>query len=301
MDALSTVQRWPVDHAAVGVVDFPPQRVGPTPQGALPTDPYRGRPVTVGPSDRVFAWASVTKVATALAVLVALEEGTVDLDQPAGPRGSTVRHLLAHASGLGPEPGAPLAPPGAVRIYSNAGYTVLADVLAERSSIAFADYLRQAVLEPLGLDGTVLDDTGPSGAASGLSGPLSDLLALGIELARPTLVSETTVRVATTVHFPDLVGVLPGFGRFDPCPWGLGPEVRGAKSPHWTGATNSPATFGHFGQSGSFLWVDPDADVVCCGLADRRFGPWSQRAWPALADAVLAEVADRRFQAGPDG
>jgi hypothetical protein len=47
--------------------------------------------------------------------------------------------------------------------------------------------------------------------------------------------------------------------------------------------------------------VDPDADVVCCGLADRRFGPWSQRAWPALADAVLAEVADRRFRAGPDG
>jgi CubicO group peptidase (beta-lactamase class C family) len=85
--------------------------------------------------------------------------------------------------------------------------------------------------------------------------------------------------------------VLPGFGRQDPCDWGLGVELRDGKHPHWTGRRNSPQTFGHFGQSGSFLWVDPVAGVACAGLADRDFGPWAADAWPDLADRVLAELA----------
>ncbi len=92
------------------------------------------------------------------------------------------------------------------------------------------------------------------------------------------------------MQFAGLAGVLPGFGHFDPCDWGLGPEIRDAKQPHWTGAANAPATFGHFGRSGSFLWIDPDAGIACAGLCNRPFGPWAARAWPALADAVLAET-----------
>jgi CubicO group peptidase (beta-lactamase class C family) len=240
----------------------------------------------------------VTKPATALAVLVAVEEGTLALDEPAGPGGSTVRHLLAHASGLGPEPGPPLARPGVSRIYSNVGFAILGELLAERSGMGFREYLRQGVLGPLGMAGTVLDDVPGGAPAAGLSGPLDDLLALGVELARPTLISGGTHRALTSAQFPDLAGVLPGYGRFDPCPWGLGVEIRGHKVPHWTGTTNSPATFGHFGQSGSFLWVDPVAGAVCAGLADRPFGLWAQRAWPPLSDAVLAELGT---PAGPAG
>ena len=95
-----------------------------------------------------------------------------------------------------------------------------------------------------------------------------------------------------------MAGVLPGFGWFDPCDWGLGVEIRGNKHPHWTGTANSPRTFGHFGRSGSFLWVDPEAGVICAGLADRPFGPWATRAWPPLADAVLAEWASARAGVG---
>jgi len=93
------------------------------------------------------------------------------------------------------------------------------------------------------------------------------------------------------VAFPGLRGVLPGVGRMDPCDWGLGFEIRGRKSPHWTGSRNSPATFGHFGRSGTFLWVDPEAGLALVGLTDREFGPWALDAWPALSDAVLEAAA----------
>jgi CubicO group peptidase (beta-lactamase class C family) len=288
MDALRLVDEWPVDSGTVGVIGV---RTVATESGSLRSDLVD----STGPADRPFPWASVTKVASALAVLVAAEEGTLSLDDPVGPPGATVRHLLAHASGLGPEPGPPLAVPGESRIYSNVGYQVLADLITERSGISFADYLAQGVLEPLHMANTVPQADTPSGlAAAGLVGPLVDLLALGREWSDPTLVSRDTHRAATTVQFPHLAGVLPGFQRFDPCDWGLGVEIRGHKQPHWTGTTNSEKTFGHFGRSGSFLWVDPVAGVICAGLSDRPFGLWATRSWPRLADAVLAEVARGR-------
>jgi CubicO group peptidase (beta-lactamase class C family) len=290
MDALGQVARWPLDRAGAAVLRFDP-----------PTDDRAAaaaQPVGVtGPTEQPFPWASVTKPATALAALVAVEEGTLSLDQPAGPAGSTVRHLLAHTSGLGPEGGVLVAPPGARRVYSNAGYTVLADLIADRSGLSFGDYLDQAVLGPLGLAGTIIDPGAPGGAAAaGLVGPLIDLVALGAEWAVPSLVSVETHREATSVQFPGRAGVLPGFQRFDPCDWGLGVEIRGHKQPHWTGSANSPGTYGHFGRSGAFMWVDPQAGVVCAGFGARPFGPWAVRAWPALSDSVLSELTG-----GPPG
>jgi CubicO group peptidase (beta-lactamase class C family) len=262
--SLDAVASWPVATAAAGVA------------GA------GGAQEVTGPVDRPLAWASVTKLATALAVLVAVEEGTVALDTPAGPDGSTVRHLLAHASGLGPD-GSVLAAPATRRIYTNAGYEVLADVVGSAAGLPFATYLAEAVLEPLGLRGTRLEGS----PAAGVVGPVADLLALGRELLAPTLVTPATLAEATAVAFPGLAGVLPGFGRQDPNDWGLGPELRGTKAPHWTGSRNSPRTFGHFGQAGGFLWVDPDAGLACACLTDRPFGPWAAEVFPALADEVL--------------
>jgi CubicO group peptidase (beta-lactamase class C family) len=230
-------------------------------------------------------WASVTKLVTALAVLVAVEEEVVDLDEPAGPPAATVRHLLAHASGLAYDEDRILAHPGRQRIYSNVGFEALGNVLAERSGMSCAEYLSEGVLRPLGMAGTRLEGS----PAAGLVGPLDDLVRLGAELLEPTLVSEATMRTATTVAFPDLSGILPAFGRQTPCDWGLGFELRDAKSPHWTGGANSPSTFGHFGITGSFLWVDPRAGLACAVLSGRDFGPWAKEAWPPFSDAVLAE------------
>jgi CubicO group peptidase (beta-lactamase class C family) len=266
--ALAAIDDWPAPHACVAVV---------APSGML---------AARGPTGQPSRWASITKLATACAVLVAAEEGILDLDEPAGPPGSTVRHLLAHASGLGPDPGPPIARPGQRRIYSNAGYEALGRLVEERAAMPFAEYLEQAVLTPCGTRAARLE----GGPAAGLVGPLDDLARFARSLFDPPFLASETLAEATAVAFPGLVGVIPGLGRFDPCDWGLGFELRDAKTPHWTGSRNSPATFGHFGGSGSFLWLDPDASVALVCLADLEFGDWALEAWPLLSDAVLAEL-----------
>jgi CubicO group peptidase (beta-lactamase class C family) len=274
--AIDELKTWPVSAAAAG---------------ALRLDSASGRVETLyttGDTGRPFAWASVTKLATALTFVVAVEEGTVRLDEPAGPPGSTVAHLLAHASGLGPT-GEVLAPPARRRIYSNAGFDELAGHLASRAAMPYEDYLAEGVLEPLGMSG--LSVPAQHAASSGLSGTLHDLLLLAAELLRPTLVGGESLDAATAVAFPGLAGVLPGFGPMRPCDWGLGFELRDGKHPHYTGAANSPATFGHFGQAGGLLWVDPVAGVAAAALTDRDFGPWAADAWPRFSDAVLIDAS----------
>ena len=95
----------------------------------------------------------------------------------------------------------------------------------------------------------------------------------------------------TSVQFPGLDGVLPDFGRFSPLDWGLGVELKGDKSPHWSGSRTSSRTFGHFGGSGTFLWVDPDRELACILLTDRRFDTWAPPLWSALSDQVVRAYA----------
>ncbi|MBN9611052.1 MAG: serine hydrolase [Actinobacteria bacterium 69-20] len=269
MRALELTDSWPVPHVAAAAVDR---------DGVI---------ATRGDLDRVFPLASVTKLLTAHAVLLAIEEGVLGLDEPAGPPGATVRHLLAHASGLsfrGPDI---QSAPGRRRIYSNAGYAVLGDLVAQRSGFAFADYVREGVTGPLGMARTSLEGHAGHGGLS----TAPDIATIARELLAPTLLARETHAQATTVAFPGLNGVLPGYGVQRPNDWGLGPEIRGTKHPHWTGADNSPRTVGHFGQSGTFCWADPEVGIGLVALTDRDFGDWSRPLWPALSDAVLAEWA----------
>ena len=267
MGALDPVGSWPVGAAAAAVVG---------PDGTVLE--------TYGDQDKVFPLASVTKPLVALSVLVAVEEGALGLDDPAGPEGSTVRHLLAHASGLAPDKDLVVAKPGTRRIYSNAGFDVLGDHLAAVTGLGCADYLHQALAEPLGLAGTAL--VGPPHA--GGESTVGDLALVAAELLRPgRLLHPTTVAALATVQFPGLSGVVPGYGRQQDNDWGLGFEIRDAKSPHWTGRGNHPSTYGHFGRSGTFLWVDPVARVGLVVLTDTEFEQWAKDAWPPLADAVL--------------
>jgi CubicO group peptidase (beta-lactamase class C family) len=266
VEALRQIDEWGADNAAAAVV---------RPEGVVAVH---------GPREHVFRWASVTKLATALATLVAVEEGVVDLDESAGPEGSTLRHLLAHASGLPFHDGPPIAPVGRRRIYSNQGYDAIAAHVAGRAEMPFAQYLSEAVFRPLGMEAELRGSAGAD-----VYGTLADAAALARELLAPTLVAAETLAEATTVAFPGLAGVLPDYGRFDPMDWGLGFELKDDKAGHWSGTLTSPRTFGHFGGSGTFLWVDPDRALSLVVLTDREFGEWSKTAWPTLSDAVLSE------------
>lgn len=266
MDQLRQIHQWNADHAAAAVVRA------------------EGVVARHGHHDHVFRWASVTKPATALATLVAIEEGALDLDEPAGPPGSTVRHLLAHTSGLPFDAGAPIGRPGERRVYSNQGFETLAAHVEARTEIAFPEYLAAAVFHPLGMGAELRGSAG-----SEVHGTLADLELLALELLRPTLVAEETLAEATSVQFPGLKGVLPGIGRFDPLDWGLGFELKDAKPDHWTGTLASPRTFGHFGGAGTFLWIDPERELALAVLTDREFGDWAKAAWPRLSDAVVSE------------
>jgi CubicO group peptidase (beta-lactamase class C family) len=270
MAALDALGEWPVPAAAAAVVG---------PGGVLATH---------GDTKREFVLASVTKPLVARAVQVAVEEGVVELDTAAGPPGATVRHLLAHASGLAMHSDRVLAKPGIRRMYSNYGFTALAETVQRESGIEFGRYLTEAVCEPLGMASTRLDG-GAEAAGFGATATVADLAAFAGDLLRPSTVSAQMQAEATRVQFPGLDGVLPGYGAQRPNDWGLGFEIRDSKSPHWTGARNSAGTYGHFGQSGTFIWADPDAELALVVLTDRDFGEWAMKIWPAISDAVISE------------
>ncbi len=269
MVALDELDDWPVAAAAAAVVG---------PSGVLASH---------GDTGKQFALASVTKLLVARAAQIAIEEGAVDLDTAAGPPGSTVRHLLAHASGLAMHSNETLAKPGARRIYSNYGFGVLAETVQLASGIEFSRYLTEAVFNPLGMTTSRLDG-GAQAAGFGAMSTVADLAAFAGDLLNPATVSPQMHAEATAVQFPGLNGVLPGYGQQRPNDWGLGFEIRDAKSPHWTGAKNSARSFGHFGQSGTFIWADPEAKLALVVLTNRDFGEWALPRWPVLSDAVLS-------------
>ena len=181
-----------------------------------------------GDTGRQFALASVTKLLVARAAQVAIEEGAVELDTAAGPPGSTVRHLLAHASGLAMESDDTLAWPGTRRVYSNYGFAVLAETVQQASGIEFGRYLTEAVFEPLGMTATRLDG-GAQAAGFGATSTVADLAVFAGDLLCPATVSAQMHAEAITVQFPGLDGVLPGYGVQRPNDWGLGFEIRDSK------------------------------------------------------------------------
>jgi CubicO group peptidase (beta-lactamase class C family) len=269
-DVLAAIEEWPVGAAAAAVIG---------PSGLL---------ASRGPVDNPFPLASVTKPLAALAILVAVEEEAVSLADPVAEAllpGATLRHLLAHASGVAPERPLRSFAPAYRRVYSNVGIELAAEHVARACDIAFERYFAEALVGPLRLTGTTLAG---SPARDGVS-TVNDLARVAHELLSPTgLLSAATLTELATVQYPGLRGVLPGWGMRDPNDWGLGFEIRSEKTPHWTGTTNSPATYGHFGQSGTFLWIDPMARLGLVALTDRDFDEWARAAWPSLSDAVLA-------------
>jgi CubicO group peptidase (beta-lactamase class C family) len=282
MSALHLVTDWPVDHVAAAIV-----RVNAVRHDTVDTAD------SIGDTERVYRLASLSKPMTAWAVMVAVEEGTLELDAPLRhvltAEGATLRHLLSHASGFGFDGDQPVARIEQRRMYSNTGIECAARELAAAAEMPFEQYLDEAVFTPLGMSRAQLHGS----PAHAIHGSLDDVIRFVGEMLRPRLLAPATHAEIIRPQFPSLAGIVPDVGRFDPCPWGLGVEIRGDKSPHWMGRANSAAAFGHFGGAGTLMWVDPHADVALAALTDRPFDEWSEdalRLWPELSDAVLAEA-----------
>ena len=147
------------------------------------------RGTDAGPATN-YRLASVTKPFTAAAILLLAQDGKLSIDDPLRrwlpslPGAAdviTVRQLLDHTSGLPdyedlmPKPyegqvldAGVLAlleqrlalpdpfyfPPGSTYRYSNSGYALLALVVERASGMAFADYLRTRIFEPLSMHDT---------------------------------------------------------------------------------------------------------------------------------------------------
>jgi len=269
--ALAQVDSWPVPHAGVIVVDA------------------GGTLAQHGETDLVLPVASLAKPLTAATVLVEVAAGRLALDEPAGPtadQGATLRHLLAHAAGLGSEQGDRTMAPGTRRIYSNWSFEAAAELAAARSGVPFAELMRERLTGPLGMASTTLHGS----PAHAVTSTVADLARFASELVAPKALDGEVHTLLTTPAFPGLDGVLPGFGRQRPNGWTLGLEVRGTKDPHWSGEHLSPDTVGHFGRTGSLVWADPVASVGLATLSGADFGDWARTAWPALNAAVIGAV-----------
>lgn len=141
-------------------------------------------------SSTAYLWFSMTKLVTATAALQLADDGLLDLSAPVteyvdylqapGHNQPSVQQLLNHTAGLGnPLPiswahPADAEPPDAQEFlrrvmgrrrayrypvgqaarYSNVGYLAAGQVIAAAAGMAFEDYLRHRVLDPLGMDNT---------------------------------------------------------------------------------------------------------------------------------------------------
>ena len=237
--------------------------------------------VSLGRIDHARPWASVSKLTVGIAAMRVVASGDAFLSDPAGPEGSTLAHLLSHASGLGFEEGDRVVPVGTRRVYSNAGIDCVGDALAPDDP---RGWITETVLIPLGTDAVLADRI-----SAGVVGTVHDMALLANELLVPTLLTPAQRDTMTTPFLPELDGITPPFGRQRPNWWGLGPELKGQKQ-HWMG--NWPAdSFGHFGQSGALLLCDPTTQLFVAATSTERFGPWAVELWPQWLDALREEVS----------
>lgn len=223
-------------------------------------------------------WASVSKLAVALGIAFEVDQSHCSYEEVVkSETGATLAQLVSHCSGLGFEAGDPTNPPGTRRVYSNIGIDTACEFV--RTGRAPGQWLQEVVFEPLEMSAS-LDGR----AAAGVTGSVKDMTKLAVAWLTPQLISAALRDRAISVYEPELNGIVPGFGRFSPCPWGLGPEIRGHKQ-HWMG--DWPAeSFGHFGQSGTLVLMNVERQVGVVAAAGEPFGPWAVELWPAWTSEI---------------
>jgi CubicO group peptidase (beta-lactamase class C family)/tetratricopeptide (TPR) repeat protein len=141
-------------------------------------------------AESAYRLASVTKPMTALAIMQLVEKGKINLDAevqtyvpyfPKKPWPVTVRQVMGHIGGIShyKNPAQELhikdhkstreaiaifenfdlvAEPGTRYSYSSYGYNLLGAIVEAASGMSYADYMRQHIWQPLGMNDTRMDD-----------------------------------------------------------------------------------------------------------------------------------------------
>ncbi|RKN38969.1 serine hydrolase domain-containing protein [Streptomyces hoynatensis] len=289
---------------------------GPLHQRSWGTD-GRGDRVT---AETPFLWGSVAKPVTATAVMTLVQDGRLSLEDrvvdhlpdfrfggPGHASRITVRHLLSHTAGLPELPTAkvtdcvdadcpsalerlralddigPLGPPGAEYAYASANYLVLTALVEAVTGRPYADYLRESVLAPAGMDGAITgqgtarrrhlspghqllwgfpaaiaDGVDDDGAGYGyLGGDLHDLAAFASFQLRAGTTAE-----GDAVLTPESVRLMREEGRLQPggtgTGYGLGWRVGGLEAPLDDAIWHTGATPGY----SAMLFLLPDQDLA---------------------------------------
>jgi len=205
--------------------------------------------------------------------------------------------------------------------YSNLGYGILGVVIERITQLACAEALQRLVFQPLGIrawlgappaplhtayigdvrgrhTGTALETFNSAfwqslalpwgGLCTDATGALTLVRAF---LPHTGLLSAESCDVATRDHTRGLAGGFMAPLVWPQSPWGLGPELRGNKQPHWVDASFPAHSYGHSGASGMLAWSDPDHlfSVVILG-ARAADGGWLLRHGPTLTRLVRQMV-----------
>lgn len=342
----SAVQPHGEETLALGVpgILIAVQRGDAAPEYAMWGTDGRGQALA---ADTLLPVASITKLATALAVLRLVASGSLSLDAPlrdllpdaaVASEPITPRMLLCHISGVPgelPEGAAPYTrslswqdiaraslstpverTPRTSVEYSNLGYSLLAIIVERTTGQPFTKAVADLVIAPLRLEAylgaepprPVARITGNYGEHLGtelepFNTPFWRALALpyggmittaagSLALVRafagaPTGFLPAELRVeAITDQTGGVPGSMVGVFHWPHCPWGLGPDLRGRKEPHFAPLAASPASFGHAGASGCLVWCDPDADLTWSIHGTHTSETWWQKQG-SISEAIL--------------
>jgi CubicO group peptidase (beta-lactamase class C family) len=296
-------------------------------------------------ADTIYDLASLTKVvATTTMAMILVDEGRLDLDQKVGEilpgfRGPwkdrvTVRHLLTHSSGLPAT--APLYqdirgraayvqriaamdlvyPPGSQSVYSDLGVILLGEILERAAGRPLEDFVRERILEPLGMrdtlfrppaslaariaptefdpwrgrmvHGEVHDENafalGGAAPHAGLFGTAGDLSRFAQMLLNGGVLDDRRIVSRETVGLFTRRAGIPGSDR------ALGWDTRSAEGSS-AGTFFSSRSFGHTGFTGTSIWIDPERNLFVILLTNRvhptRENNLIRQARPTVADAVV--------------
>jgi CubicO group peptidase (beta-lactamase class C family) len=229
--------------------------------------------------------ASITKLLTGVLVMMAADQGMIDLDAPLPrylpeladrcPASLTPRALLTHTADLGWSGDwasdwnpslenqiahiAPTLRVGTRFEYTRAGYAVMGKVLERQTGLPVSALIDRCLVRPLGMENAVVDNSYGGLYASALDvARVGQMLLNGGSYGTRRFLSPASVSAMAPEPLAGSDGSLPG--------------LRGVGTAPVKGPGLSKSAYGHAAASGAVFCIDPERELVIISARD-RVGP----------------------------